>query len=168
MALNEMEVRGITDKLSIPDLLERYPRQRGSAKLKALFADETAVQGVTREELESDSQASSVAPICPDRDSTRMSPFAVVSTKPTVFGPSSASSSSSMGVRRTAPAGLSRAIESEIVFFNLTAGALFGSRGDNCVTMQPRWSPTWDGCCGRAAGLLPYSDGPRAIRCLSA
>ncbi len=52
MALNEMEVRGITDRLSIPDLLERYPRQRGSAKLKALLADETAAQGVTREELE--------------------------------------------------------------------------------------------------------------------
>jgi very-short-patch-repair endonuclease len=52
MALNEMEVGGITDKLSIPDLLERYPRQRGSAKLKALLADDTAVQGVTREELE--------------------------------------------------------------------------------------------------------------------
>jgi very-short-patch-repair endonuclease len=51
-ALNEMEVRGITDKLSIPDLLERYPRQRGSAKLKALLADETAARGVTREELE--------------------------------------------------------------------------------------------------------------------
>jgi very-short-patch-repair endonuclease len=51
-ALNEMEVRGITDKRSIPDLLERYPRQRGSAKLKALLADETAAQGVTREELE--------------------------------------------------------------------------------------------------------------------
>jgi len=52
MALNEMEVRGITDKLSIPDLLERYPRQCGSSKLKALLADETAARGVTREELE--------------------------------------------------------------------------------------------------------------------
>ncbi len=52
MALTEMEVRGITDRLSIPDLLERYPRRRGSAKLKALLANETAARGVTREELE--------------------------------------------------------------------------------------------------------------------
>lgn len=51
-ALNEIEVRGITDKLSIPDLLERYPRQRGSAKLRALLADATALRGVTRQELE--------------------------------------------------------------------------------------------------------------------
>lgn len=51
-ALNEMQVRGITDKLSIADLLERYPRKRGTAKLKALLADETAVRGVTRKELE--------------------------------------------------------------------------------------------------------------------
>ncbi len=51
-ALNELEVRGITDKLSIPDLLERYPRKRGSAKLRVLLADEAAVRGVTRKELE--------------------------------------------------------------------------------------------------------------------
>jgi very-short-patch-repair endonuclease len=52
VVLNEMEVRGITDKLSIPDLLERYPRRRGSAKLRALLADQTTMRGVTREELE--------------------------------------------------------------------------------------------------------------------
>jgi Protein of unknown function (DUF559) len=51
-ALNEMEVRGITDELSIPDLLERYPRKRGSAKLRTLLADEAAVRGIAREKLE--------------------------------------------------------------------------------------------------------------------
>jgi very-short-patch-repair endonuclease len=51
-ALNEMQVRDITDKLSIPDLLERYPRKRGTARLRALLADETAVRGVARKELE--------------------------------------------------------------------------------------------------------------------
>jgi very-short-patch-repair endonuclease len=51
-ALNELEVRGITDDLSIPDLLERYPRKRGSAKLRALYREETAVRGITRKELE--------------------------------------------------------------------------------------------------------------------
>jgi very-short-patch-repair endonuclease len=51
-ALNELEVRGITDVLSIPDLLDRHPRKRGASKLRALLADEAAVRGVTRKELE--------------------------------------------------------------------------------------------------------------------
>jgi hypothetical protein len=51
-AFNELEVRGITDALSIPDLLDRYPRRRGSSKLKALLADEGVVRGITRKELE--------------------------------------------------------------------------------------------------------------------
>jgi hypothetical protein len=51
-ALNELEVRGITDRLSIPDLIERYPRKRGSAKLRTLLGDEAAIRGVTRRELE--------------------------------------------------------------------------------------------------------------------
>jgi very-short-patch-repair endonuclease len=50
--LNELEVRCITDKLSIPDLLDRYPRRRGSAKLRALLADNSAMRGITRKELE--------------------------------------------------------------------------------------------------------------------
>lgn len=51
-ALNELEVRGVTDELSIPDLLKRYPRKRGSAKLRSILGDEATVRGVTREELE--------------------------------------------------------------------------------------------------------------------
>lgn len=51
-ALNEMEVSGVTDELSIPDLLERYPRKRGAARLRALLADEAAVRGVPRKVLE--------------------------------------------------------------------------------------------------------------------
>ncbi len=51
-ALNEVEVQGPTDRLSIPDLLARYPRRRGSAVLRALLADEAATLGVTRSELE--------------------------------------------------------------------------------------------------------------------
>lgn len=42
----------LTDGLSVPDLLERYPRRRGSAALRALFRDRTAVRGITRRELE--------------------------------------------------------------------------------------------------------------------
>ncbi|HEY7949957.1 MAG TPA: DUF559 domain-containing protein [Solirubrobacterales bacterium] len=51
-ALNEMEAHGITDELSIPDLLERYPRKRGAAKLRVLLDDEAAVRGVPRKVLE--------------------------------------------------------------------------------------------------------------------
>ena len=36
-AWNEMEVRGMTDRLSVPDLLERYPGRRGSRVLRALL-----------------------------------------------------------------------------------------------------------------------------------
>lgn len=51
-ALNETEVLRLTDKLSLSDLLERYPRRRGSAVLRALLRDRTTGRGVTRSELE--------------------------------------------------------------------------------------------------------------------
>jgi very-short-patch-repair endonuclease len=51
-ALNETEVLGLADVLSVPDLLARYPRRRGSAVLRALFRDRAAVRGITRSELE--------------------------------------------------------------------------------------------------------------------
>ncbi|HEV7399047.1 MAG TPA: DUF559 domain-containing protein [Solirubrobacterales bacterium] len=50
--MNEAEVLGLTGKLSVPDLLGRYPRRVGSAVLRALFRDRTAVRGITRSELE--------------------------------------------------------------------------------------------------------------------
>jgi very-short-patch-repair endonuclease len=51
-ALNEAEVLRLTDKLSVPDLLERYPRRPGSAVLRALLRDGAAARGITRSELE--------------------------------------------------------------------------------------------------------------------
>jgi very-short-patch-repair endonuclease len=51
-ALNEAEVLELTDRLSLPDLLERYPRRRGSAALRALLGDGEALRGITRSELE--------------------------------------------------------------------------------------------------------------------
>ena len=51
-AFNEVEVRGLTDKLSVVDLLERYPGRRGSAMLRAILADEKKAQGITKKELE--------------------------------------------------------------------------------------------------------------------
>lgn len=51
-AWNEAEVRGLTDRVSIPLLLERYPRRSGTAALRRLLADEDATRGITRKELE--------------------------------------------------------------------------------------------------------------------
>lgn len=51
-AINEAEVGRLTDSVSIPELLERYPRKRGSAKLRALLAEGAETRGVTRSELE--------------------------------------------------------------------------------------------------------------------
>jgi len=51
-ALNEMEVRGLTGPLSIPDLLARHPGRRGTAVLRALLDDGAAGQGVTKFALE--------------------------------------------------------------------------------------------------------------------
>jgi len=50
--LNEIEVRGLTDALSIPDLLARYPRRRGTAVLRAILADGSLSPGATRNEFE--------------------------------------------------------------------------------------------------------------------
>lgn len=51
-AFNEVEVRGLTDKLSVIDLLERYPGRRGSAVVRSILADEKKARGVTKKELE--------------------------------------------------------------------------------------------------------------------
>jgi very-short-patch-repair endonuclease len=51
-ALNEVEVQGLTDRLSIPDLLERYPGRRGSAVLRALLRDATPMAGSTKNDFE--------------------------------------------------------------------------------------------------------------------
>ncbi len=50
--LSEVEVRGLTDRLSIPDLLARYPRRRGSAVLRALLDEGAGEDGATRNDFE--------------------------------------------------------------------------------------------------------------------
>ncbi len=52
-AINEAEVRGLTDRLSIPDLLERHPRARGAATLRELLA-EKAPGGIAVNDFEED------------------------------------------------------------------------------------------------------------------
>lgn len=52
-ALNEGEMQRLAHPLSIPALLQRYPRRRGSVALRALLNDQVGVRGITRSKLES-------------------------------------------------------------------------------------------------------------------
>jgi REase_MTES_1575 len=52
-AMNEAEVRGLTDRLSIPQLLDRHPRARGAATLRGLLAAK-APGGITVNDFEED------------------------------------------------------------------------------------------------------------------
>lgn len=51
-AWNEMEVRGYTDALSVPDLLRRHPGRPGSVVLSRLAGGETLPVGITRNDFE--------------------------------------------------------------------------------------------------------------------
>jgi very-short-patch-repair endonuclease len=51
-AMNEAEVLGLTDRVSVHALLERYPRRPGTATLRAVLTDAQRARGVTRRELE--------------------------------------------------------------------------------------------------------------------
>jgi hypothetical protein len=50
-AWNEIEVRGLTDRLSVPDLLARHPGRRGTRKLQALLGGGEP-SGITRNDFE--------------------------------------------------------------------------------------------------------------------
>ncbi|HEV2857383.1 MAG TPA: hypothetical protein VGW80_03150 [Solirubrobacterales bacterium] len=50
-AFHEAEVREVTDRVSLPMLLERYPGRRGSKKLRALLEEPEPV-GITRNDFE--------------------------------------------------------------------------------------------------------------------
>jgi very-short-patch-repair endonuclease len=51
-AWNEMEVRGYTHPLSVPDLMERHPRRKGSVLLARLANRKTLPVGITRNDFE--------------------------------------------------------------------------------------------------------------------
>jgi len=51
-ALNEAEVRGYRDRLSLPALLARYPRRRGGATIRALLRAGEIGATLTKSELE--------------------------------------------------------------------------------------------------------------------
>jgi hypothetical protein len=51
-ALNEAEVRRLTSRISLPELLRRYPRRHGSAVLRSLLGEAAESRGITKRELE--------------------------------------------------------------------------------------------------------------------
>jgi hypothetical protein len=52
IALNEAEVRRLTSRISLPELLRRYPRRHGSALLRSLLGEAAESRGITKRELE--------------------------------------------------------------------------------------------------------------------
>lgn len=51
-AMNEAEVLALTDRVSLPTLLARYPRRPGTVVLRAVLGDAQRARGVTRREFE--------------------------------------------------------------------------------------------------------------------
>jgi Protein of unknown function (DUF559) len=51
-AMNEAEVLGLTDRISVHALLKRYPRKRGTTTLRSVLGDARKARGITRRELE--------------------------------------------------------------------------------------------------------------------
>jgi hypothetical protein len=52
IALNEAEVRRLTSRISLPELLRRYPRRHGSALLRSLLGEAAESRGIAKQELE--------------------------------------------------------------------------------------------------------------------
>jgi very-short-patch-repair endonuclease len=50
--MNEAEVLGLTDRISLHVLLARYPRRPGAPMLRAILGDAQRARGITRQELE--------------------------------------------------------------------------------------------------------------------
>lgn len=88
-AWNEAEVLGLTDRVSVPDLLERYPRCRGSVALRSLLVGEESFRGLTQNEFEEAFAALIDTHGLPPRDSTRTWQFVAAFSGPTrCVGPS--------------------------------------------------------------------------------
>lgn len=51
-AMGEVEVRSLTSRRSLPDLLDRYPGRHGAGVVRALLSDEGAARGITRNDFE--------------------------------------------------------------------------------------------------------------------
>jgi very-short-patch-repair endonuclease len=50
--LNEAQILSLTDAISLPSLLRRYPRRKGTAAVRQVFRRNATARGVTRKELE--------------------------------------------------------------------------------------------------------------------
>jgi len=51
-AFNEAEVRKLTDRLSVPEVLERHPRRKGARTLNSILRARDHSRGITKKELE--------------------------------------------------------------------------------------------------------------------
>jgi predicted transcriptional regulator of viral defense system len=87
-ALNEAEVRDVTDRLSLPELMELYPRRRGAAILKKLLAAKTP-GGSTVNDSRRASSLSSTPTACRGHASTPRCRFAAACSRSTACGANS-------------------------------------------------------------------------------
>jgi very-short-patch-repair endonuclease len=51
-AMNQADVLGLTDRVSLPELLDRHPRRPGNAALRAVLIDAGRARGVTGNKFE--------------------------------------------------------------------------------------------------------------------
>jgi hypothetical protein len=124
-AVNEAEVRGLRDRLSLVDMVERYPTRPGIRTIKAIVELLESGTILTRSELESRFLAFIRRTGLPAPASMRSSS----GSNATVSGASSASSPSSMATQRTARAPPSSVIASATEPSARTAGVRSGSPG---------------------------------------
>lgn len=102
-AMNDAEVRRLTDPLALEDLLGRYPRRRGVAAVKAILQAGRLGSTVTRSELETASWPSSTGRPCRGPRSTSVCGCPAGGSKPTACGARSGSSPSSTATRAMGP-----------------------------------------------------------------
>ena len=88
-AINEAEIQGLTDPLSLPDLIARYPRRKGVGAIRAILDDRPSPhpRGARG--------ALSSVPTCPPASRPLDSTPMCWATSATACGPTGASSSSS-------------------------------------------------------------------------
>jgi hypothetical protein len=143
-AWNEMEVRGLTDSLSVPDLLARHPGRRGVAKLRVLL-DGDESEGITRNEFEE-----AFVAMLDHHGLPRGRMNADLAVRGRFFEVDCLWSGSgwpwsSTVAGRIGPAGRSRTTGYAIASSSPRVGGRRGSPGISCATNQRRSRRTWGG-----------------------
>lgn len=148
-AVHEAEVRGLADPLPLSDLVERYPRRRGVATIRAILAERRPA-AVTRTELEDRFLAFLDEGGLPRPEVNASLFVGGRGWSATACGGDSVSSSSLTAgppMPRPPP---SSGIASATASSPPPRGSLCGSPGGSCSTTRTRSPPTYVPCFVRA------------------